>query len=329
MSLRSRRSFLALALASVAAASGCAEGSVSGASPTATGADGAKLKEVKVGLFPSTSVAVFELGKRKGFFEKQGLVVKRVVGQGSSAHLPALSSGSIDFLVTSPTTSIIAVSKGLDVPIVSGFVHNKPDVVEDSTVVVSKDPAIKTAKDLVGKTVSVNALAGAGEIGIKEAVAMAGGDPNKVKFTQLGFPEVSAQLESGQIDAGMTGLPFTAQVTGSGGHVVSDFIHDTGLGNAELVVASNGRLIKSDPETINKFKAALAETLAFAEDHPDELIALLPELLGTKPEAAKKSVFPEWNGELDEKSVEQFVKLMEKYGLVSSAPAMDKLVWKG
>ncbi|MFD1210721.1 ABC transporter substrate-binding protein [Arthrobacter sp. GCM10027362] len=319
------------ALAAALMLSGCASGSISGGNAEAApsgGSANSDLRDVTIGLFPSSAVGAIQLGIDKGYFKEEGINLKMLLGQGSAAQLPALSSGSLEFMLASPTTPLVAAAQGLDVKIVSGYARNRPDMVEDSVaVLVGPGSDIHRAKDLEGKTVSINALGSIGEIGIKEAVERDGGDPGKVTFVQLGFNEVAAQLESGAIDAGMAGPPFMQQIVADGGAVISDFIQKAGLGGAELVIASSGALTKNDPELVEDFTAGLDKTLDYAEKHQDEVRDLLPAALGTSPEAAAKTEFIEWNAELDVDALNQFADLMTKHGVLETRPNVENTVW--
>src|SRR5690606_73053 len=124
--------------------------------------------------------------------------------------------------VGSPISPLTAAAQGLDVRIVSGYSADDVDAPDDTAVVVAgADSGIASTLDLQGKTVSVNALKAAGEIGIREAVKLAGGDPDTINFVELGFPDVAAQLDSGGIDAGMIVPPFTQGAVAAGGVIAS------------------------------------------------------------------------------------------------------------
>ncbi|WP_110239437.1 ABC transporter substrate-binding protein [Nocardioides gilvus] len=305
---------------------GCSEGSVDGGKNSSS-ADG-DLRKVKVGLFPSSTVGAFQLGIDKGYFEERGIDLELVLGQSSAAQLPAVNTGSLDFVLASPTTPLVANSKGLDLRIVSGYGENRPEILTDSVaVMVGKDSPIKSAKDLEGKKVAINAVGSIGEIGIKEAVALDGGDPEKVTFIQLGFDQVGAQLGSGQIDAGMAGPPFMQQIQGAGGSIASDFIQEAGLGGSELVMVAGSKLVDEDEALVEDFVDALDETLDYAETHQDEVRDLLPEVIGTDPKVAAKTDFIAWDAELDVEALEKFTTLMTKYGVIDSQPDLAEIVW--
>lgn len=329
MNIKKTRVLAVGAMALALTLGGCASGSVDGSdsSAAAGGSDG--LTKVTYGLFPSSTVAALQVAIDEGYFEKQGIDLEVVVGAGSSAaQLPALTTGDLDFMLASPTTALTAAAQGLDVRIVDGFTQNDPAIVEDSTaVVVGAASSVKSAKDLEGKKVSVNALGGIGEIGIREAVAQDGGDPNKVTFVQLSFPEVAAQIEAGQIDAGMAGAPFMQQVVAKGGRVVSDFIHDTGLGANELVTISSGKLVDKDPELIKSFTAAMKEALPFLAENNELIREAMPAALGTDPAAAAKAKFSIYSPEISPETIQLFADLLVKYDIVSTEPDVDKVIW--
>ena len=309
---------IAVALTALLSLSACAGGSVSGGDSPSSTASG-ELEKLTLGMWPSSAVAAFEIAKEAGIFEENGIDLEIVLGQGSAAHLPAVSSGTMDFLVGS--------ERGLDVKIVAGYAVNNPDVPDDSTVVVASDGSIQSAKDLSGKRVSVNALGSIGEIGIKEAVALDGGDPNSIEFIQLGLHEVQAQLDAGQIDAGMTGMPFAQTIIDGGGHIVSDFIKDADLGDAELVIVGGGKTLTDKADATARFIDALEEALPYANEHQDEIREMLPDLLGTDPQLAQEMAFMHWDAEIHTDALNQFADLMDKYEIVDNRPDVEAAIW--
>ncbi|RAN79187.1 hypothetical protein B5P43_14735 [Bacillus sp. SRB_336] len=330
MNIKTTRAAAVGAMALALTLTGCASGSVDGSGSTAPASGSAGLTKVNYGLFPSSTVAALQVAIDKGYFKKEGIDLKLVVGAGSSAaQLPALTTGQLDFMLASPVTALTASTQGLDVRIVDGFTQNDPSTVEDSTaVVVGAGSSIKRARDLAGKKVSVNALGGIGEIGIRAAVARDGGDPSKITFVQLSFPEVAAQLEAGHIDAGMAGSPFMQQVMAKGGRVVSDFIHDTGLGKNELVTIAGGKVVNGDPELVKRFDAAMDAALPFLAKNNDLVRAAMPAALGTAPAAAEKTKLSLYNAAISEPTIQLFADLLVKYDIVSTKPDVDKVIWK-
>lgn len=305
---------------------GCASGSVDGGAVRET-EEG--LTPISIGVFTSPSVAVIQAGVEQGFFEEHGFDVEIIQAASSAAQLPALDSGKIQFMLASPVSPILANTQGLDVQIIAGYAQNDPDTVLDSTaLLVGAGSPLKSPKDLEGKKVSINALGSIGEIGINAAVEADGGDPSTIQYIQLALGDVPAALESGEIDAGMTGAPWTSQVEAAGGFVLSDFIQEVGLGENELVIAGNGTYVKDNPEKTEEFVAALEETYEFANENHDALAAMLPALLNIPEKAAQGQVWTFYSSEIHPAVLDTFAELMTRYGIVPKAPDMDAVIWK-
>ena len=72
------------------------------------------------------------------------------------------------------------------------------DPAADFGGLVVKDPTIKSPKDLVGKKVATNTLKNIVDTTVKTIVNKDGGDPSKVNFVELAFPDMAAALDAGQ-----------------------------------------------------------------------------------------------------------------------------------
>jgi NitT/TauT family transport system substrate-binding protein len=330
--MSSARKFLIAGVTAVLALglAGCAGGSVDGstAAPAAQKSEGG-LTPISIGVFTSPSVAIIQAGEDQGFFEKHGFDVEIIQAASSAAQLPALDSGKIQFMLASPVSPILAKTQGLDVQIIAGYAQNDPATVNDSTALaVGAGSPVQRPKDLEGKTVSINALGSIGEIGINAAVEADGGDSSKLTYIQLALGDVPAALASGQIDAGMTGAPWLGQVEAAGGSVLSDFIHEDGLGKNELVIAGNGTFAKEHADVTADFVAALEETYEYANTNHEALASLLPSILNIPEKAAQGQVWMTYSSELDRSVLDTFAELMSRYEIVSTEPDMEAVIWK-
>lgn len=314
----------AIAAVALTALTGCAGGDSGSASALEDG----ELVHVTYGSFPTNPVASIQYAIDAGVFEEQGIDLEVVVGAGSSAaQLPALASGELDFMLASPVTALTAQAQGLDIKIVSGVIENDPDVVEDAAaVVVGPGSDIASAKDLSGRTVAVNALGSIGEIAIREAVELDGGDGSSVKFVQLSFPEVSAQLASGQIDAGMSVSPFMDAEIEGGGAMFTDFITETGLGDNELVTITSGKFAAENPDIIERWRVAWAEAAEFINENNDGVRELIPEVLGTPEDVAANVKLARHGSEIRPATIQRFADLLVKYEITDKEPDVDAVI---
>jgi ABC-type phosphate/phosphonate transport system substrate-binding protein len=203
--------------ASALALAACSSGD-SGGSGTGTGAaTGGGTTPITVGVIPIVDVAPIYLGVKQGFFSDEGLDVKLETASGGAAIVPAVTSGQYQFGFSNSTSLILATSSGLKLKAVTeGVSTTGVDGKDFGGVIVPAGSAIKSAKDLEGKTVAVNTLNNINTTTINKAVRDAGGDPSKVKYTELGFPDIVAAVKKGDVDAGQVVEPFLTQAEGQG-----------------------------------------------------------------------------------------------------------------
>lgn len=319
---------LLLAGSTSLALAACASGAVDGSAVSAEKAG--DLATVRVGIFPSSMNAVFAYGEEKGLFEKHGIDIETTMGQGSAALLPSLDSGKLDLAVASTITPLVSQAHGMTLPIVSTFTADEGVPGSTAVLLVGKGSEIQDVCGLKGKTISVNALGSIGDTLISEDYAMHDcGDPAKdITFIQLGFPDVPAQLASGQIDAGMAPSPFVQLVEADGGRQLADFVMDTGVAKMELSVIANEDFAREKSDTVVAFVAALTEAGEAANVDPDGVRAVLPEALGSDEQAARAAVFETWTTAVDRPTIERWAELAEKYGLVDAAPDVDAVIWQ-
>jgi NitT/TauT family transport system substrate-binding protein len=309
----------------VALLAGCGGGSVSGAPETSAGAD-TDLRKVSVGAIPIAPSAALQLGIDKGLFAKHGIEIEMQSGQGGASMLPAVSTGTMNVAIGNPVSTMLAQSKGLDLKIISGYSHSLATGDDITGVVALKDSGIETVADLEGKKVSVNTVAGQGDITIMEAMAKAGADPASVEFTEIAFPDAPAQLEKGNADAVWLAQPFLSQALEAGHHLVTYNYQETIPGQPTLIAFASGKWAEENPELVTDFKAALAEVSDYAESHQDEIRALLPTFLKMDPELADGLLLESHSGEIDRDSLEKISELMVKYKVVEKPVDLDQVI---
>ncbi|HEY6258937.1 MAG TPA: hypothetical protein VIY51_24435 [Xanthobacteraceae bacterium] len=77
------------------------------------------------------------------------------------------------------------------------------------------------------------------------------------------------------------------------------------------------------PDTVKRFKAAINESLAYADEHPDEVRAIVPTYTRISKELIGKLTLPRWPTEMNRKSTEILADLSVKDGLVSKQPDLN------
>lgn len=322
-----RFSALAAAVAATALAlAGCSSGSLSGetTAPTSDAGSG-ELTPVTVGLLQIAPHAAVQLAIDEGIFEKHGLDVTVQLGQGGAALLPAVSSGSIQFAVGNPLSILVAASQGLDMRMIAGYSHLS-DEDPASGLVVRADAGIASYADLEGKTVAVNAVNTQGDLGTMGSVADDGGDPSKVNFTEIAFPDMLAQLEQGNIDAAWLPEPFLSAALATDGVAW--------LGNPLAVIPglyttvtfTSGDYAEANPEVVSAFADAIAEATQFAMDNEDLNREEIVTYTGMPAEVVDTIRLELLSGELDPQIIQDLSALALEYGFLDSEPNLDTVI---
>ncbi len=310
-----------LALAGCGSSGGGSEGSGGSAS-----GGGGGLEQVKVGVIPIVDVAPIYLGKKKGFFKKQGIDLTLDSAQGGAAIVPGVVSGQFQFGFSNVTSLIIAHDKGLPIKMVAAGNFSTGTPPDFSAVVVKKNSPIKNAKDLEGKTVSVNTLKNIGDTTVRESIRKAGGDPSKVKFVELAFPDMPAAVAKGRVDAAWVVEPFVTIAKSQGDRVVAWNLIDTA---PNLMIASyftSTKLEKSNPELVKKFTKAINTSLDYAQKHQDEVRDIVPTYTKIDKKLLNKLTLPKWGTKINVQSTEKLAKLAKQDGLVKKKTDLSSLL---
>ncbi|MEV1082380.1 ABC transporter substrate-binding protein [Streptomyces sp. NPDC050211] len=314
--MRRRILGLAIAVVTVAGAAGC--GSSSAGTSGSSSSGGGKTTQVKVGIIPIVDVAPLYLGQKKGFFSSRGIDLKMESAQGGAAIIPGVVSGQFQFGFSNTTSLMIAQTKGVPVTsVVNGAATNGKVGADVTGVAVKKDSPVKSAKDLVGKTVAVNTLQNIGDTTVREAVRKDGGDPSKVKFVEMAFDQMPAALDGGQVDAAWMGEPALTIAKSQGARVVASPFAET---DPKLTVATyftSTQLTKENPDLVKKFAEAMTESLTYASAHPDEARQILTTYTKIDGAVLKNLTLPSWPAQYDMASLEKLAALGEKDGLFS------------
>ncbi|SPT51431.1 ABC transporter substrate-binding protein [Actinomadura madurae] len=312
---------VALAALTVGLAAGCGS---EGTSAGSTDADG--VTTVKVGLIPITDVAPLYLGVQKGFFSAQKLKIEPQLAAGGAAIVPAVMSNSNQFGFSNNVSLIIAKSKGVPLRVITPGVGIAPNANEACQVLAPKDGDIRDVGDLAGKSVAVNTLNNIGDVTIRAALEKRGVDPNSIQFTELGFPDMVTAVDTGRIDAAWECEPFVTTLLEQGARPILNNYADT---HPNLAVASyftSTAYAKSNPDVVRRFDAAVRRSQAYANAHPDEVRAILPSYAKIPPAQAKKINMIAWPATFQRDSIEELVRLSEKYKLIKKPVRVEELI---
>ncbi len=321
-----RRLFVGLTAVSVlAAATAC--GSSDSGGPDDSGSSGGGTTTVKVGLIPIVDVAPLYLGQQKGFFEERGLKLEFSSAQGGAAIVPGVVSGQFQFGFSNMTSLMIARSNDVPVKAVANGIASTGEAGKDfEALTVKGDSPIKSPKELEGKKVAINTLKNINETAVRASVRKAGGDPDAVELVELAFDQMPAALDAGRVDAAMVVEPALATVKSQGGREIANPMIDIAPKLTVAMYFTSTRYAQENPETVKKFQEATAESLAYADAHPDEVREIVTTYTKIPADVLAKVTLPKWPAEPDRAAIEELAKLGEADGLFEKTPDLDELL---
>jgi NitT/TauT family transport system substrate-binding protein len=320
-----RRLLIGLTAASVLTAATACGSPDSGGSDDAGSSGGTTT--VTVGLIPIVDVAPLYLGQKKGFFSERGLKLDFSSAQGGAAIVPGVASGQFEFGFSNMTSLMIARSNNVPVKAVANGIASTGEVGKDfEALTVKGDSPVGSAKDLEGKKVAINTLKNINETAVRASVRKAGGDPDKVELVELAFDQMPAALDAGRIDAAMVVEPALATVKSQGGREIAFPMIDIAPKLTVAMYFTSTRYAQKNPEVVKKFQEATAESLAYADSHPDEVREIVTTYTKIPADVLAKVTLPKWPAEPDRAAIERLAELGAQDGLFKQTPDLDELL---
>jgi NitT/TauT family transport system substrate-binding protein len=286
----------------------------------AAGAPAQSLTTVTLTTIPIANGFPLDLGIQKGFFAKQGIEIKKVFGQSGNDIVLKMANNNTDIGYIGYVPAILARTQGIPITVVSASETEGTSEADNwQNIVVDGSSPIRTPADLVGKTLALNALKGVGEVTVKAALDKRGVDPNSVKYLPIPFPTMPTALANGQVDAIWTPEPGMSAVLARGGRIVMAPGPVLGKYFPNGCYCAREDWVRKNPGVLKRFRAAMSESLIYANSHPDEIRALLP--------AATRNIrLPTWSPLIDRVQLLELALYMKKYDVISTLPNMTKLV---
>jgi len=295
--------------------------------PAASAGDPAKVDQVNIGIIPIVDVAPIYLGSQKGFFESRHMKLNLTPAQGGAVIVPSVLSGQYQFGFSNIVSLMLAQSKNLPVKVVSnGNNSTGVDGKDFGSVVVKADSPIRSAADLAGKKVAINTLKNISDTVVRASVRKAGGDPSKVTFVELAFPDMGPAVAAGRVDAAFVVEPFQTALRKQGMRSVASSWVDAAPNLTVATYFTSQTQITKNPDLVRRFGEAMKESLAYADAHPDEVRQILSTYTQIKADAAAELILPKWPAEINRASVQTLADLALADGLLPSKPDLTALL---
>lgn len=291
-----------------------------------------KLTKVTLGTIPIAPLIPAFIAVQNGYFAEEGLEVELRPEPGGQDIVTAVVAEEFDFGFSNQTSLLIARSKGLDVRAIASAVVGSPDAATAwDGVIVKEDSPIKTAKDLIGKTVSVNTLNNTPHLLMLRAMEKAGvEDPQKqVTYTEVQFPDAVGAVDQGHVDAAWVVEPFVTVGRMFGGtRTIMHPMSETAPSFLISAYFTSGALIEKHPEVVAGFARAINKAMAFSTAHPDIVRESFPKFNeNANPKVAQAMALPFWSTELKPEDFREGAELAKRYGFLDDIPDLEAFVY--
>jgi len=280
----------------------------------------AQAAKLRVGVVPIIDIAPFYAAIDQGYFKEEGVEFDITSAVISNPLVAQLAAGQLDIAFSNIVTVTQAIENGLDLKVVlPGTLMKKGNDV--NPCIVMKDSPIKTAKDVEGKRLGTSALNNIIWLYAREWLERNGADPSKVRITEVPFPQMQDALFTGQADVVCPTEPFFTRAMETGKVRVLGFIYHEVTDNLESVMGlARGAWLK-DPANVaalERFARAYRRGVAFMEKNkkgPDG-VRIISAYTKMDPAVVAKIQTPVYPMTVNQKTVEEMSRLMQKHGLL-------------
>ena len=218
---------------------------------------------VKIGVLPASDSLALHVAKEEGLFAAQGLDVELVPFQSALEQAAALRGGGIDGWFSDMIAVLVMHESGVPQTFFATMCYSGPDR-RFFGIVTAPDSPITGMDDLRGKKVAVSQATIIDYMlaSILGSLKLPDDYVERVDIRQI---SVRLQLLSaGKVDAALLPEPLLSLMEARGARVIAD---NTGFEEPLAVMAL--RSDKADPQTVNAFRAALAEAMARINADPE------------------------------------------------------------
>lgn len=287
---------------------------------------------ITVGTLPAGDYAPLYIAQQEGYFEEEGLEVTIEIIAGGAVGVTQLVSGELDFTSATWGNTLVAVSQGLEIQVVrEGTDANKEGI---NGLIVQADGPIQSVEDLRGQTVSVNTLASATEVQIRDCLASEGLEPGDYELVEVAFPDAAAAVSQGRIAAGFVPEPFIT-IGASQGLEPLFYPSVCNERQSELPLI-NWNVSKSfadqNPAVVAAFVRAMDKATKLAIDDEQVVRDILPTFTTLTPELAAEIILPSFveSSEPDLDGAEKMMELLVEYGLMDEPlDDLSQYAWQG
>lgn len=291
----------------------------------------AQTTKLRVSTIPIVDTAPLQVGIAKGFFAAEGLEVDTTPTAGGAAGLPALAAGQVQITFSNIISIVLGAKQGLGFQVIAagaGTGENPPDL---AGLIAKKGAPWKTGKDFEGKRVAVNTRNNVIWLFAREWVRATGGDPDKVTYLEVPFPQMTDAVRGDRVDAALVVEPFLSNALNAENMHLVGWPYNTVIKKFPVsMYAATKAFIEQNPQVIEKFVRAYNRAVDWsnANKASDEWIGIVSAYTKLPPEKVKGLTLPPYEKTIDAARVDALQGLMRRNALIDAPMDSKTLLYR-
>jgi NitT/TauT family transport system substrate-binding protein len=277
-----------------------------------------ELSTLRVSVIPTSVLAPLYAAMANGYFKDEGLSLELAPTAGGAIGIPGLVGGSYDIAFSNNVSALSAVAQGIDVQLLAPFPQGAAD---ETAVIARKGEGIKTGRDLNGKVVAANTNKNVIWLYLREWIRKTGGDPSKITFREVAFPQMIDALKQKQIDAAFEINVFVIAASKDPALEVVSFPYREVQPNVQpSQYVATRKFIQGNPDKIARFLRALDRGNKWFDTHigTDELYSLVAGFTKLPVDVVRQMKFQPVAQRVELVELEKTMTLMRREGMLTA-----------
>lgn len=250
-------------------------GNLGGTRDSAPNAGPVEKSVLSVGTMPIVGAAPLGLAAREQFFHDQRLSVRPIKIRSGAVSVPALLRGELDVTFGNYVSFIAEQARGADIKIIA---EASRAATGNFAICVLPSSDIQTIDDLRDQQIGVNARDNIATLLTNTVLTRHGITSGDIEYVEIGFPDMIAALQRGEVEAAFLPEPFLTQAKiNLGVRTILDPCEGQNEGIPIDGYAVTAEFAAKHPKTVRAFQRGL-RMAQYACADPNKLI---PELVKT------------------------------------------------
>jgi NitT/TauT family transport system substrate-binding protein len=285
-----------------------------------------KLTTIRFISSPSDDLRPILYAQSAGLFKRAGLDVVLQLSSSGAVVAQSVVGGAMDIGKASITAAIAAHARGIPfVLIAPSMLYRKGH--STSGIIVATDSPLRIARDLQGKVIAARELGDIGYLGLRALVDAQGGDSASLRWVEVPTPGVSAAIEQGRVDAGLTVEPFMTQSIRTGKvRLLVDMLEGFPRPILESVFFATQDYVAKNRDVVARFTKVVQDAAQYCNTHETETIPLFIALSGMDSRLANQMHHSFTALSFDASQIQPVIDLAAKYAVIRQSFDAHELV---